>query len=124
MNRKEIVTRTDEGTEAAERTLEHRGTILSSVGPALPRPSVQPCGLTEPLAYPGHFEVRYVSRNGGIRWNKRWVCVSHLLMEQHVGLEAIDDDLWNVYFGPLKLGRLLEKHMRIEDAFGRLKRYL
>jgi hypothetical protein len=32
--------------------------------------------------------------------------------------------VWNVYFGPLKLGRLLEKHMRIEDAFGRLKRHL
>ena len=26
----------------------------------------------------------------------------------------------NVYFGPLKLGRLLERHMRIEDEFGRL----
>jgi len=25
---------------------------------------------------------------------------------------------WNVYFGPLKLGRLLEEHMRIEDANG------
>lgn len=29
----------------------------------------------------------------------------------------------NVYFGPLKLGRLLERHMRIEDAYGRLKRH-
>lgn len=35
-------------------------------------------------------------------------------------LEEIDDGVWNVYFGPLKLGRLLERHMRIEDAFGRL----
>ena len=26
------------------------------------------------------------------------------------------------YFGPLKLGRLLERHMRIEDAYGRLRR--
>ena len=25
----------------------------------------------------------------------------------------------NVYFGQLKLGRLLERHMRIEDEFGR-----
>ena len=36
----------------------------------------------------------------------------------------IDDGVWTVYFGPLKLGRLLEKHMRIEDAFGRLKCHL
>jgi hypothetical protein len=28
-----------------------------------------------------------------------------------------------VYFGPLKLGRLLERHMKIEDAFGRLSRH-
>ncbi len=43
---------------------------------------------------------------------------------EYVGLEEIDDGIWNVYFGPLKLGRLLEKHMRIEDAFGKLKRHL
>jgi putative transposase len=35
----------------------------------------------------------------------------------------IDDGVWNVYFGPLKLGRLLERHMRIEDAYGKLKRH-
>ncbi|KAB2958505.1 MAG: hypothetical protein F9K13_13400 [Candidatus Methylomirabilis oxygeniifera] len=28
---------------------------------------------------------------------------------------------WNVYFGPLTLGRLHERHMRIEDGYGRLK---
>ena len=43
---------------------------------------------------------------------------------EYVGLEEIDDGVWNVYFGPLKLGRLLEKHMRIEDTLGRLKRHL
>jgi putative transposase len=38
------------------------------------------------------------------------------------GLEEIDDEIWNVYVGPLKLGRLLERHMRIKDVYGRLKR--
>ena len=33
-----------------------------------------------PLEYPGHFEVRLVSRNSGIRWKKRWVCVTHTLV--------------------------------------------
>ena len=75
-----------------------------------------------PLEYPDRFEVRYVSANGGIRWNKQWVNVSTVCAGEHVGLEEIDDGIWNVYFGPLKLGRLLERHMRIEDAFGRLKR--
>jgi hypothetical protein len=35
---------------------------------------------------------------------------------EYVGLEEIDEGVWNVSFGPLKLGRLLERHMRIEDA--------
>jgi putative transposase len=76
-----------------------------------------------PLEYPDRFEVRYVSANGGIRWNKGWVNVSITCVGEYVGLEEIDDGVWNVYFGPLKLGRLLERHMRIEDAFGRLKRH-
>jgi transposase InsO family protein len=76
-----------------------------------------------PLEYPDRFEVRYVSANGGIRWNKGWVNVSITCVGEYVGLEEIDDSVWNVYFGPLKLGRLLERHMRIEDALGRLKRH-
>ena len=76
-----------------------------------------------PLEYPDRFEVRYVSANGGIRWNAQWVNVSITCAGEYVGLEEIDDGVWNVYFGPLKLGRLLEKHMRIEDEYGRLKRH-
>lgn len=75
-----------------------------------------------PLEYPDRFEVRYVSYNGGIRWNKGWVNVSITCAGEYVGLEEIDDGVWNVYFGPLKLGRLIERHMRIEDEYGRLKR--
>lgn len=76
-----------------------------------------------PLEYPDRFEVRYVSANGGIRWNRQWVNVSITCAAEYVGLEEIDEGVWNVYFGPLKLGRLLEKHMRIEDALGRLARH-
>jgi putative transposase len=75
-----------------------------------------------PLEYPDRFEVRYVSANGGIRWNHQWVNVSHVCVGEYVGLEEIDDGVWNVSFGPLKLGRLLERHLRIEDAYGRLTR--
>ncbi len=76
-----------------------------------------------PFEYPDRFEVRYVSANGGIRWKKRvWVNVSTVCIGEYVGLEEIDDGIWNVYFGPLKLGRLDERHMRIEDQYGRLKR--
>ena len=75
-----------------------------------------------PIEYPDRFEVRYVSANGGIRWRRQWVNVTTAIIGEYVGLEEIDDGLWDVYFGPLKLGRLLERHMRIEDHLGRLKR--
>ena len=51
-----------------------------------------------------------------------WVNVSTVSAGDYVGLEEIDDGVWNVYFGPLKLGRFLERHRRIEDAYGRLLR--
>src|SRR6266705_1770689 len=75
-----------------------------------------------PLEYPDRFEVRYVSANGGMRWNSRWVNVSTVCVGEYVGLEEIDDGIWNVYFGPLRLGRLSERHMRIEDEYGKLYR--
>jgi len=75
-----------------------------------------------PLEYPGHFEVRLVSRNSGIRWKKRWVCVTHTLAGEHVGLEEVGDGLWDVYFGPVKLGRMDERLRRIEDHKGRTVR--
>lgn len=82
-------------------------------------PSPRPFPRTLPLLdYPGHFEVRRVSRNGGIRWQHRWVNVSHLLAEQDVGFEEIDNGLWEVYFGPVWLGRFHEVAGRIVDQFG------
>ena len=75
-----------------------------------------------PLAYPDRFEVRDVSANGGIRWHHPWVNVAHVCVGADVGLEDIDDGVWNVYFGPLTRGRLLARHMRIEDAYGKLIR--
>ncbi len=41
--------------------------------------------------------------------------VSIVCPGEYVGLEEIDDAIWNVYFGPLKLGRLHERQMRIEE---------
>jgi putative transposase len=87
-----------------------------------PSPRQMPNRLP-PLAYPDRFEVRYVSANGGIRWHHQWVNVSHPCMGEYVGREEIDDGIWHVYFGPLTLGRLLERHMRIEDVYGRLPRH-
>jgi putative transposase len=87
---------------------------------SLYRPSPRPLPTRVPdLEYPGHFEIRYVSGNGGIRWNCHWVCVTHTLAGEYVGLEEVGDGLWDVYFGPLRLGRMDERRLRIEDHQGR-----
>jgi len=61
------------------------------------------------LEYPAHFEIRLVSRNGGIRWSGHWVNVSHVLVEEYVGLEEVGDGIWDFYSGPLRLGRMDER---------------
>lgn len=51
-----------------------------------------------------------------------WANVSSVLIGEYVGLEEVDDGQRDVYFANYRLGRLNERFMRIEDAFGRLKR--
>ena len=75
------------------------------------------------VEYPRYFETRYVSENGGIRWKKSWVNVTTTLERQWVGLEEVGDGQWDVYFSRLRLGRLDERRMRIEDPYGRWSRW-
>jgi len=97
-----------------ERPHEH----LNQKSPAqlyAPSPRPYPNRLPEPQ-YPGHFEVRKVSKNGGIRWKKDWINISHSLLEQNVGLEEVHDGVWSLYFGPLLLGRFHEDKLQLHAA--------
>ena len=75
------------------------------------------------IEYPSHYEVRLVSKNSGIRWKSRRVCVSQVLAGDYVGLEEIDDGVWDMYYGPVWLGRFFEEMMKIEDRNGKLQRH-
>lgn len=75
-----------------------------------------------PLEYPSYFEVRRVGDNGCIRWHSARVHVSSVCAHEDIGLEEVDNGIWNVYFGSLKLGRLIEKELRIEDAYALWRR--
>jgi putative transposase len=55
-----------------------------------PSPRPMPNKLP-PLEYPDRFAVRYVSTNGGIRWNSQWVNVSITCAGDYVGLAEIGD---------------------------------
>lgn len=79
-----------------------------------PSPRPYPARLPS-VEYPAHFEVRRVSRNGGVRWGVEWVNVSHVLAEEHVAFAEVADGLWQVYFGPLRVGHFEERLLRIVD---------
>lgn len=61
------------------------------------------------LEYPSWFESVKVHRSGVVYWHSMTIYVSHLLEGQPVGMEATGDGLWEVYFGPVRLGRLDER---------------
>ncbi len=65
------------------------------------------------IAYPGHFELRRVSR-GCIKWHSRRVFLSFVLEGETVGLEELTPGVWNVYFGPRRLGIFSESKRRVE----------
>jgi transposase InsO family protein len=108
--------RTEYNTERPHEALQNATPDTHYVPSARPYPR----RLMDP-EYPGHFQVRYVSRNGGVRWHNRWVNVSHVLAEEYVGLEEIDDGIWSVYFGSVLLGRFDERDLRIHGAHNRNK---
>jgi transposase InsO family protein len=69
-----------------------------------------------PLEYPGHYEIRRVGAAGTISWKARVVNLSTVLTHEHVGFEPIDDGIWDVHFGPVRLGRYDERRHRLEPA--------
>lgn len=104
-------------------TIRPHEALDGQVPDSLYRPSPRPFPKRlKPITYPQHFEVRRVSKNGGIRWCGDWVNVSCILAELPVGLEEIDYGLFDVYFGPVWLGRFIEPKRRIVDSRGREKR--
>ncbi len=67
-----------------------------------------PAVLPEP-AYPGHFEVRYLSKDGNIRFKRHQLFVSTALAHEYVGLEEVADGVWSLYFYDRLLARLDER---------------
>jgi transposase InsO family protein len=121
----------DETTRPPERTLrvqqrrfeffrweyneQHPHEALGMIPPSRlyePSPRPYPRRLA-PIEYPAHYQVRRVARNGGVRWKTRWLNVSSVLVEEHVGFEEIADGIWSLYFGPLLLGRFDERELKL-----------
>jgi putative transposase len=57
------------------------------------------------LEYPEYYDVRRVTHCGGVYWRNGLVYVSHLLHDEWVGMDEIDDGIWKIYYGPVCLGQ-------------------
>lgn len=58
------------------------------------------------LTYPDDMMIRSVKHQGDISWKHRHVYLSDTLAGEIVGLRQIDDRIWDIYFGPIKLAQL------------------
>ena len=69
------------------------------------QPSARPMPEQLPeLEYPGHYWMIRVSSNGVVYFLGDMLYVGNVLKGEHVGMEEIDDGIWDVYFGPVRLG--------------------
>ena len=64
------------------------------------------------LEYPGYFERQRVSQNGLIYWRALRVYIGYLLAGEWVGMEPVADGLWDVYFGPVRIGGFDERETK------------
>lgn len=62
-----------------------------------------------PLEYPRGWQRRWVKANGEITWRGIRRYVGEAFVKEHVGLKPIRSRKWDVYFGPLLIGQLLNE---------------
>jgi transposase InsO family protein len=60
--------------------------------------------------YPGHLEVRRVSTAGTFRLKFKQPFLSHALANDYIGLEEVDDGVWNIIYYRTLLGRYDERN--------------
>ncbi len=81
---------------------------------SLYKPSSRPMPAVLPAPeYPGHFEVRYLSRDGNVRFKTRQFFVSQALSLVYVGFDEFDDGVWSLYFYDRLLARLDERDFKL-----------
>lgn len=77
-----------------------------------------PQDLPDPV-YPGHFELRRVTKIGVFTWKQRQIFLTEALRNETVGFEHVAPGLWSVFFGEVMLGRFSEADYRFTAGMGR-----
>ena len=77
------------------------------------RPSPRPFPTSTPaVEYPSDFQVRAVDSNGAFKWRGGYVSLSKAFTGHCIGLQLVDDQLWDVYFRTFLIGRFDEAERR------------
>jgi putative transposase len=74
----------------------------------------------EPYEYPGNYLVRRVSRSGTIRVFNKQFFVSNTLHEDYVGLEEVDDGVYDLFFCFYHIGRYELRTNKIDDIVSKV----
>ncbi len=85
-----------------------------------PSPRVYPEHLPE-MNYSSYIHPHRVCHNGLIYWRTCRIYIGYLLAGECVGVEPVDDGLWNVHFGPVRLGQFDERLVKHGDDYLTLK---
>lgn len=67
-------------------------------------------GKLPELVYPDYFDVRKVRSSGVVYWHNGQVYVSHLLGGEWVGMDEMEEGMWEIYYGPIRLGVFDERN--------------
>lgn len=85
-----------------------------------PSPRAYPERLPE-MIYPSYMHPHRVCDTGLIYWNAWRIYVGYLLAGEHVGIEPVGDGVWNVHFGPVRLGGFDERNLKPGEDYLILK---
>jgi putative transposase len=62
-----------------------------------------------PPEYPEHFIVKKITTGGTFRFQRKLLYLANAMVDQHIGLEEIDNGIWNIFFNTVLLATLDEK---------------
>jgi len=93
--------------------MKRPGELYQSSGRTMPK-------RIEPYDYPGHYLVRRVSRAGTIRVLRRQIFVSNTLQEDYVGLEEVDDGVYDLFYCFYHIGRYELKTNKIHGIVSKV----
>lgn len=77
-----------------------------------------PLEVPDPI-YPGHFELRRITKIGVFTWKQRQIFLTEALRNETLGFEHVAPGLWSVFFGEIMLGRFSEHDFRFTPGMGR-----